>query len=109
MEPASSCGFTCASLSWATTLLLTTSPAWAQEDTIPKKRLQTPATVAGLVGGESPDFFEGAQVAFGSASDRGRHWSGKVPRTGDYYIYVLAHPTAHYTLHMRAGQPKNVR
>jgi hypothetical protein len=125
-------------------LLFTTGLAWAQEDTIPQKRLQAPATVAGFVGGEShdsyairlergrtlsvriswersagnraeftvsesPDFFEGAPVTFGSASDRGRPWSGKVPGTGDYYIYVVAHPAAHYTLRVTASQVQNAR
>ena len=47
---------------------------------------------------ESPNFFNGAQVDFGKASDEGKRWSGKVPRTGNYYLYVVAHPTAHYTL-----------
>ena len=127
----------------AATLLLTTIFARAQEDTIPKKRLQTPATVAGFVGGEShdsyaihvtqgpslsiqiswqstdgkraeftvsesPGFFAGAPVAFGSASDQGRPWRGIVPRTGDCFVYVVAHPTAHYTLRMTDGQAKNV-
>jgi len=114
-------------------LWLAVSCAWTQEDTIPKKRLRTPAVATGFVGGEShdsyviraekgrtlsvgiswqrvggnqaqftvsesPNFFDGAPATFGSESDRGRHWSGKVPKTGDLYIYVVAHPTARYTL-----------
>jgi len=47
---------------------------------------------------DSPDFFSGAPVAFGTVSDKGKRWKGVVPRTGKYYIYVVAHPTAHYTL-----------
>ncbi len=47
---------------------------------------------------ESADFFAGAPVTFGRESGQGTHWSAKVPKTGDYYIYVVAHPTAHYTL-----------
>ena len=37
-------------------------------------------------------------VEFGKQSADGKKWSGKIPRTGDYYIDVVAHPTAHYTL-----------
>ena len=58
---------------------------------------------------QSPNFFEGAPVAFGSASDRGSHWSGKVPGAGDYYIYVVAHPATHYTLRVTASQVQNAR
>jgi hypothetical protein len=47
---------------------------------------------------ESPNFFNSEPVIFGSESRQGRHWSGQVPAAGDYYIYVVAHPSAHYTL-----------
>jgi hypothetical protein len=50
---------------------------------------------------ESPDF-NGGQVTFGKESDKGKRWSGKIPKTGNYYIYVTAHPTAHYTLRVTA-------
>lgn len=105
----------------------------AQDDTTPKKRIQSPATVRGFIGGESHDsyvirarkgqtltvdlswrlkddnraeftvtessnFFSGEQVKFGKSSDNGKRWSGKVPRTGNYYIYVVGHPTARYKL-----------
>lgn len=50
---------------------------------------------------ESKDFSSGEQAAFGKPSDRGRKWSGRVPRTQDYYIYVVGHPTAHYRLIVR--------
>lgn len=114
-------------------VLLAANSSWAQEDTIPKKRLRSPATAKGVIGGESHDsyviyarkgrrmtvqiswqraddnraeftvsksanFFNGPQVGFGKASDNGKRWSGKIPRTADYYIYVVAHPTAQYTL-----------
>ena len=46
----------------------------------------------------SPDGFSGELVDFGRQSKKGVRWSGKIPRTGDYYVYVYAHPTAHYTL-----------
>ena len=102
------------------------------------KRLRSPATVRGFIGGESHDsyvirarkgeimtvliswrrehdnavgdnhaeFFVGelpnydgdGQVKFGKESNMGRRWSGKIPKTGNYYVYVNAYPTAHYTL-----------
>jgi hypothetical protein len=40
----------------------------------------------------------GEPVAFGSESEEGRVWSGTIPKTGDYFISVVAHPMAHYTL-----------
>ena len=115
-------------------LLLTADVAGAQEYT---RRLRSPATVRGLIGGEShdsyvirarkgetmtvqiswrrehdesgenhaeffvgelPDFNGGGEVKFGQESSNGKRWRGRVPRTGNYYIYVMAHPTAHYTL-----------
>ena len=44
-----------------------------------------------------PDFASD-DLKFGKESDNGKRWSGRVPKTGDYYIYVIAHPTAYYTL-----------
>jgi len=117
------------------TLSLAPNLALGQEH---RRRLQSPATVRGLVGGEShdsyvirarqgqimtvqiswrrehdtdlgdnraeffvsesPDFNGDGPVKFGKESDQGKRWSGKIPKTGNYYIYVNAHPTAHYTL-----------
>ena len=106
------------------------------QDTTPKKRLRSPATVNGFIGGEShdsyvirgrkdrtmtvqiswriesdnraeftvsgmPDFFNSEPVSFGNQSNGGKRWSGKIPKTGDYYIYVVAHPTAHYKLSVK--------
>ena len=48
--------------------------------------------------GTLPNFDGGGQVQFGKESQKGKRWSGRIPRTGDYYIYVNAYPTAHYTL-----------
>jgi hypothetical protein len=48
--------------------------------------------------GELPDFNGGGQVTFGRESDNGRRWTGKIPRTGDYYIYVMGYPTVRYIL-----------
>ena len=48
--------------------------------------------------GELPDFDGNGQVKFGKESNEGKRWSGKIPKTGNYYIYVMAHPTAHYAL-----------
>ncbi|HEY0375951.1 MAG TPA: hypothetical protein VGC87_03250 [Pyrinomonadaceae bacterium] len=47
---------------------------------------------------ESPDYYSGETAKFGAEYDDGRRWSGRVPRTGDYYVYVVAHPSARYTL-----------
>ncbi len=114
-------------------VVLAANVTYAQEDKTPKKRLRSPATAKGSIGGEShdsyvirarkgqtmtvqiswrrkddnraeftvsesSDFFNGGQVMFGKASDNDRRWSGKIPKTGSYYIYVVAHPMAHYTL-----------
>jgi hypothetical protein len=107
----------------------------AQDDSTPKKRLRSPATVRGFIGGESHDsyvirarrgktmtvriswrpeednsagfsvsrsssFFSAEPLAGGTESADGKRWTGKIPATGNYYIYVTAHPTAHYTLRM---------
>ena len=37
-------------------------------------------------------------VTFGQESADGKKWVGKVPRTGDYFIEVVAHPRADYVL-----------
>ena len=49
---------------------------------------------------ESPDFTAGP-AKFGEGSHEHTKWAGKVPRTGNYYVYVMAHPSAHYTLKAR--------
>lgn len=117
------------------TLLLAAEVTAGQQST---RRLRSPATVRGFVGGEAHDSYvirarkgqtmtvrlswrhehDNAQVAnhaeffvgdlpnfdadglvrFGKESKKGKGWSGKIPKTGNYYIYVLANPTAHYTL-----------
>lgn len=53
---------------------------------------------AGLSISKSADFFSAEPLDFGKASADDNRWTGKIPATGDYYIYVTAHPTAHYTL-----------
>jgi len=97
------------------------------------KRLHAPATVRGLVGGESHDsyvvrvpkgrsltveiswrsednntasFSVGKSpnfepVSFGKEYSDGKKWVGRVPRTGDYFIEVVAHPAAHYVLKVK--------
>ena len=47
---------------------------------------------------ESPIFSSEWAVKFGKETENGNRWSGKIPRTKDYYIYVMAHPIADYTL-----------
>jgi hypothetical protein len=44
----------------------------------------------------SEDF--GEPVEFGTESEDGRRWVGRVPRTGSYYVAVVAHPQARYSL-----------
>jgi hypothetical protein len=107
--------------------------AMSQVETTTPRRLRSPATVRGFIGGEShdgyvvrarkgqvltvrlswrsegynraslvvresPDYYSGEPAKFGSESNDGQRWTGSVPRTGDYYVYVVAHPSAHYTL-----------
>ena len=48
--------------------------------------------------GKLPDFDGNGRVKFGEESNQGKRWRGRVPQTGNYYIYVMGHPTAHYTL-----------
>lgn len=45
--------------------------------------------------------FNGESRSFGKTSGDGKRFTGKIPRTGDYYIYVVAHPSAEYTLRVR--------
>ncbi|MDT4897334.1 MAG: hypothetical protein QOH25_2411 [Acidobacteriota bacterium] len=47
---------------------------------------------------ESPDYYTAEPVKFGTESDNGKRWAGRISRSGDYYIDVVAHPSAHYTL-----------
>lgn len=48
----------------------------------------------------SANFFNGESVKFGKISQNGKQWRGKIPKTGNYYIYVVAHPSANYTLNV---------
>lgn len=47
---------------------------------------------------EVDDFFSASPVEFGQSSTNGRRWTGVAPATRDYYVYVVAHPEAHYSL-----------
>lgn len=117
-------------------VMFTATVSQAQEDSTPKQRLRSPATVRGGIGGEahdsyvirarkgqimtvqiswrregdnnagftitkSPDFFSAEPIDFGNGSDGGKRWSGKIPTTRNYYIYVTGHPIAHYTLRVK--------
>jgi len=53
---------------------------------------------AQFVVSKSDDFFAGDVLEGGSETYDGRTQTRKIPATGDYYIYVTAHPTAKYTL-----------
>ncbi len=44
------------------------------------------------------DSLDGGAISFGKESDGGRKWTGKVRKTHDYFIEVVAHPSAHYVL-----------
>ena len=44
------------------------------------------------------DSRDGGTISFGRESNGGRRWTGKVPKTQDYFIEVVAHPSAHYVL-----------
>jgi len=48
--------------------------------------------------GDLPDFDGEGEVKFGKRFANGKGWSGRLPKTADYYIYVTAHPSARYTL-----------
>ncbi len=114
-------------------LLFATQITSAQYDTTIKKRLKSPATVTGIIGGESHNsyvirarkgqtmtvqitwkreadnraeftisysssFFTAESVKFGKESNKGKTWRGKIPTTANYYIYVVANPSAKYVL-----------
>lgn len=46
----------------------------------------------------SSNFFEASPVNFGKETNGGKTWTGKIPRTGNYYVYIVANPSARYTL-----------
>lgn len=46
----------------------------------------------------SADFFKSEKVERGIETYDGKNWRLKMARTGDYYIYVTAYPTAEYTV-----------
>jgi len=53
---------------------------------------------ASLAVSESPDFYAGETAKFGTEYNNGTRWVGRIPRSGDYYVYVVAHPSSHYTI-----------
>ncbi len=114
-------------------LLLVADVALAQLVPSPPRRLRSPATVRGFIGGEShdsymirarkgqtlivrlswrregdnqasfsvkesPDYYIAEPVKFGTESDNGKRWVGRIPKSGNYFIDVVAHPSAHYIL-----------
>jgi hypothetical protein len=102
------------------------------------KRLRSPATAIGVIGGESHDSYViharkgqimSVQISWrpeplddatpdtiaqfsvsglpvfsddgdlkGKESHNGSHWTSRIPRDGNYYIYVVGYPTVRYTL-----------
>ena len=59
---------------------------------------------AGFTVSEGANFFEAEPAKFGKESHGGKSWTGVVPATRRYYIYVVAHPSAHYTLRVTLGK-----
>ena len=57
--------------------------------------------VAQFVVSHSADFFAG-DVIRGISTYNEKNWYSKIKKTGDYYIYVTAHPVANYTLKVSA-------
>lgn len=53
---------------------------------------------AEFVVSRSADFSAGETVEGGKETLDGRNWTGKVPASADYYIFVTAHPAAKYKL-----------
>jgi hypothetical protein len=47
------------------------------------------------------DVYSASPVKFGKSSNDGNKWVGKVPRTRDYYIDIVANPDSHYLLRVR--------
>ncbi|MBX7053657.1 MAG: hypothetical protein K1X36_01795 [Pyrinomonadaceae bacterium] len=47
---------------------------------------------------ESATFYGAEMVRFGQTTYLEDKWSGRIPKTGDLYIYVVAHPSAKYKL-----------
>jgi thiol-disulfide isomerase/thioredoxin len=47
---------------------------------------------------DEADYFSGEPLTFGKFSQDEKRWAGRIPKTGDYYIYVVAHPSARYRL-----------
>jgi len=64
---------------------LTVSFSWKKEDD---------NTASFAVG---PDSDNGEPLQGKDTAD-GKRWTAKIPKTGDYLISVVAHPSAHYTL-----------
>lgn len=58
---------------------------------------------------ESPDPYTGEPVKFGNDSNNDRSWVGRIPKSGDYYIDVVAHPAAHYMLKVSVRLPGRLR
>ena len=57
---------------------------------------------ADLIVRQSGDFFNPEPLEFGKASHDGKRWTGTIPKTGDYHIYVMAYPSARYTVRVIA-------
>jgi hypothetical protein len=45
-----------------------------------------------------PIFSDDGRVKGAKESNDGKRWTAKIPRTGNYYIYVTGYPTVNYVL-----------
>jgi hypothetical protein len=53
---------------------------------------------ASFVLSRSASFFSAEPVQFGRFSSDQKRWVGKIPVSSDYFVFIVAHPTAQYTL-----------
>jgi hypothetical protein len=49
----------------------------------------------------SPDFGAGESLPSGRWTRDGRRWVGTIDKSGVIYLFVVAHPSAHYTVTIR--------
>lgn len=71
--------------------LMTVEISWTPED----------GNNASFTISESSNFFSSSPIGFGKESEDGKRWVGRIPKTRNYYIYVVAHPVADYRLKVR--------
>jgi hypothetical protein len=70
---------------------LTLQLSWKLED----------KNTASFVISRSASFFSAEPVKFGRFSSDQKRWVGKILSSGDYFVFVVAHPVAQYTLWLK--------